>query len=111
MNAVRKVVLFFKSHVAAYTRKDGTVVKDHETKTKAAAKDWRDEENWHSRQMGKMKTLSEAELSFIIKDATEAAEIGEKSGWSAEKTGKYRDEAHYASMELHKRRNAKPAAR
>lgn len=179
MSAVRKVVLFFKSHVEGYTRRDGVVVKPHEryamaggrkvavtrnggyvedagqwtphgkramqavfdhgSKEKALEhlkasgdqeahdalaaagditvhddepkpakpeKDWRDEENWHSRTMGRMKTLGEAELRYIIKDATEAAELGEKSGWSSEKTGKYRDEAHYAAMELHKRGQA-----
>ena len=108
MNPIRKVVLFFKSHVNQYVRKDGVVVGAHEDKRtkKAPEKDWRDEENWHSRTMGRMKTLSEAELRYIIKDATEAAEIGEKSGWSSEKTGKYRDEAHYAAMELHKRGQA-----
>jgi hypothetical protein len=103
MNSVRKVVLFFKAHVKQYVRKDGTVVKEHDTSRQAPAKDWRDEENWHSRTMGRMKTLGESELRFIIKDATEAAEIGEKSGWSEKKTGQYRDEAHYAAMELHKR--------
>lgn len=30
MNAARKVVLFFKSHVAQYVRKDGSVVSAHE---------------------------------------------------------------------------------
>lgn len=102
MNQVRKAILFFKSHVKQYVRKDGTVVKEHDTARQAAPKDWRDEENWHSRQMAKMKTHSEAELRFIIKDATEAAELAEERG-STEKAGKYRDEAHYAAMELHKR--------
>lgn len=97
------VVLFFKSHVDAYTRTDGTVVQAHEDKRQAAPKDWRDEENWHSRMQAKMKTHSEAELRYIHKDATEAAEIGEKSGHDPKKTGQYRDEAHYAAQELHKR--------
>ena len=105
MNPVRKVVLFWKSHVKQYVRKDGTVVKEHDTSRQAAPKDWRDEENWHSRQMAKMKTHSEAELRFIIKDATEAAELAEQRG-STEKAGKYRAEAHYAAMELHKRGHA-----
>lgn len=99
----QSVILFFKSHVDTYTRKDGSVVRAHDDKRQAAPKDWRDEENWHSRQMAKMKTHSEAELRYIIKDATEAAEIGEKSGRDSKKTGKYRDEAHYAAMELKKR--------
>lgn len=105
MKAARKVVLFFKSHIDQYVRKDGVVVGAHEDKRQKAApaeKDWRDEENWHSRQMAKMKTHSEAELRYIIKDATEAAELAEQRG-SNEKAGKYRDEAHYAAMELHKR--------
>jgi len=106
------VVLFFKSHVDTYTRKDGSVVHAHDdkrTKREEAqrasngGKDWRDEENWHSRMQGKMKTHSEAELRYIHKDATEAAEIGEKSGHDPKKTGQYRDEAHYAAQELHKR--------
>jgi hypothetical protein len=70
-------------------------------------KDWRDEENWHSRTMMKFKILSDDSLRYIIKDATEAAEIAEKGGLDSKKSGQYRDEAHYASMELHKRRNAK----
>ena len=51
----KAVVLLFKSHVDTYTRKDGTVVHAHEDKRQAAAKDWRDEENWHSRTMAKFR--------------------------------------------------------
>ena len=99
------LALFFKAHVDTYTRKDGSVVEAHDDK-RAPAKDWRDEENWHSRTMGKFKTYSDEQLRFVIKDATEAAEIGEKSGRDSKKTGQYRDEAHYAGMELKKRQGA-----
>lgn len=95
-------ILFFKSHVDTYTRKDGTVVQAHEDKRQAAAKDWRDEENWHSRMQGKMKTHSEAELRYIIKDAREAARLAYERG-NDKKGGQYEDEAHYAAQELHKR--------
>jgi len=75
-------------------------------------KDWRDETNWHSRQQAKMKTHSEAELHYIVKDATEAAEIAEKKhGGMTDKAGKYRDEAHYAAMELNKRNAPVKAAK
>lgn len=72
-------------------------------KSKASsAKDWRDEENWHARAMGRMKTLGENELRFIIKDAREAAKHAWDMGNKA-KAGQYEDEAHYAAMELEKR--------
>lgn len=104
------VILLFKSHIDTYTRKDGSVVQAHDDKRTAAskppAKDWRDEENWHSRMQAKMKTHSEDELRYIHKDATEAADVGEKSGFDSKKTGKYRDEAHYAAMELQSRKKA-----
>lgn len=58
--------------------------------------------SWHSRTMEKMKTLDEGALRFIIKDATEAAELGEKIG--NPKSGQYRDEVHYAVMELNRRK-------
>lgn len=111
-------VLFVKAHVASHVRKNGAVVRAYDTRVQSQAKppqkareaapekDWRDEENWHTRTQMRMRTLPEASLHYIIKDATEAAEIGEKSGFSAAKTGRYRDEAHYASMELYQRRKA-----
>lgn len=106
------VVLFFKSHVDTFTRKNGSVVGAHDDKrTAAPKKDWRDEENWHTRTQMKMETHSEDQLRGIHKDATETAEIGEKSGFDPKKTGKYRDEAHYASMELKKRQDAANAKR
>lgn len=67
--------------------------------------DWRDEENWHSRTMGRMKTLDDAALRYVVKDATEAAESLERDGSTSKKAGQYRDEAHYASMELKRRRD------
>lgn len=96
------IILLFKSHIDTYTRKDGTVVQAHDDKRQAAAKDWRDEENWHSRMQGKMKTHSEAELRYIIKDAREAAKLAYERG-NDKKGGQYEDEAHYAAQELHKR--------
>ena len=53
----------------------------------------------------RMRTLSDAELHYIVKDATEAAEAAEKMG--SRKAGQYRDEAHYASDELYRRRRAR----
>lgn len=71
--------------------------------------DWRDEENWHTRTMKRMKTLSDESLRFILKDASDAAYVLESHGTESanRKAGQYRDEAHYASMELHRRRQAK----
>lgn len=113
-----KLQLFIKSRVDAYTRADGAVVHAHDNGRAAAAlkdrahklnggKDWRDEENWHSQQQMKMRTHSEDELRYIHKDASEAAEIGERSGFDSKKTGQYRDQAHYASMEMRARRDGK----
>lgn len=73
---------------------------------KKPKKDWRDEENWHTRTMMKFETLSDESLKYIIKDATEAADIAEKRDPNSKKAGQYRDECHYAHMELHKRRHA-----
>jgi hypothetical protein len=71
----------------------------------APEKDWRDEENWHTRTQMRMRTLSDDALHYIVKDATEAAEAAEKMG--SRKAGQYRDEAHYASDELYRRRRAR----
>lgn len=91
----------------AEAKKQAEELKKYKRETRPT-KDWRDEENWHSRTMGRMKALSENELRFIIKDATEAARNAEAMGSS--KAGQYRDEAHYASMELEDRTKAtKPA--
>ena len=61
--------------------------------------------NWHTRTMASMKNKSTNSLYFIYIDATEAAEIGELN--NNPKSGQYRDEAHYASMELNRRRKNK----
>lgn len=58
--------------------------------------------NWHSRTMDGMKLKTDDSLRYIYKDATEAAEAGEKM--DNPKSGQYRDEAHYAAMELERRR-------
>ena len=60
--------------------------------------------NWHTRTMDGMKLKSESTLRYIIKDATEAAEIGEKMENPNPKSGQYRDEAHYALMEIQRRK-------
>lgn len=52
--------------------------------------------------MGRMKTLDVTELYYIIKDAKEAA-INAYDMGNDQKAGQYEDEAHYASMELHRR--------
>lgn len=102
-------VLLIKAHVAAHVRKDGTPVRAYDTrvqpKATPEAKDWRDEENWHTRTQMRMRTLSDAELHYIMKDATEAAENAEQMG--SHKAGQYRDEAHYASDELFRRRRTR----
>jgi hypothetical protein len=102
-------VLLVKAHVPAHTRKDGTQVRAYDTRVQARAtpetKDWRDEENWHTRTQMRMRTLSDDALHYIVKDATEAAEAAEKMG--SRKAGQYRDEAHYASDELYRRRRAR----
>ena len=106
--------LFLKSHVDTFTRKDGVVVQAHETKVQKKGKaeeakpkkDWRDEENWHTRTMMKFETLPDESLKYIIKDATEAADLLEQDGGSSKKSGQYRDECHYAHKELHKRRHS-----
>jgi hypothetical protein len=61
-----------------------------------------DSANWHSKTMEAMKRKDDAALRFILKDATQAAEAGEKFG--NPKSGQYRDEAHYASMEIQRRK-------
>ncbi len=60
--------------------------------------------SWHSKTMEAMKHKSEDELSYILKDATEAADAGEKMDPPNPKSGQYRDEAHYAAMELARRK-------
>jgi hypothetical protein len=57
---------------------------------------------WHSYTMEAMKRKDDAALRYIVKDATEAAEAGEKM--NNPKAAQYRDEAHYASMEMQRRR-------
>lgn len=57
---------------------------------------------WHSYTMEAMKRKDDAALRYIVKDATEAAEAGEKM--DNPKAAQYRDEAHYASMEMQRRR-------
>lgn len=54
--------------------------------------------NWHTETQKRFKKLPDESLRFIIKDATEAADIAEKMG--NPKAGQYRDEVHYARMEL-----------
>lgn len=63
-------------------------------------------ENWHTRTMAKMKTLPIESLEYIARDATAAAEAGETIG--NPKAGQYRDEAHYANMEIRKRKKWAP---
>jgi hypothetical protein len=57
--------------------------------------------NWHTVTMAAMKKKPYAALLFIYKDATEAAVIAEEMG--NPKAGQYRDEAHYAAMEMRER--------
>jgi hypothetical protein len=54
----------------------------------------------HAEYMKKVKTMSNAELAFTIKDAGEAI----KAMPDNPKVGYYFDEIHYCQMELNKRR-------
>jgi hypothetical protein len=58
--------------------------------------------NWHTETMAKMKKMPIESLYFIYSDANEAAEVGEKM--ANPKSGQYRDEAHYAAMEIKARK-------
>jgi dTDP-4-amino-4,6-dideoxygalactose transaminase len=54
----------------------------------------------HAAYIKKTKRMSQAELLFVIKDASEALEAqpyGQNAGY-------YADEINYCSMELHKRK-------
>lgn len=53
----------------------------------------------HAAYQKRLKTKSDAELRFIIKDANEAL----KAMPDGENAGYYADEIHYASMELQRR--------
>ena len=59
---------------------------------------------WHTRTMARMKTLPEESLRYIIKDATEAADNLETIDPNHPKAGRYRDEVHYAAMEIQRRK-------
>lgn len=105
-----KIIFFHKSHVNQYVRSDGVTVAAHDdvrTKKQKQAKDWRDETNWHTRTIGKFKTYTDEQLKFVIKDATESADIAEKHGMDDKKSGQYRDEVHYAHAELKRRKDKK----
>jgi hypothetical protein len=58
----------------------------------------------HGACQKRMKTLPMVSLQFILKDATEAAEAAESLG--SPNAGYYRDEAHYAGMEITARQKA-----
>ncbi len=103
---MKPIALFFKSHVDTYTKKDGTVVQAHDDK-RQSKKDWRDEENWHSRTQGKFATYTDDQLRYVAKDASEAAKNAYAMG-NHKKGGQYDDEVHYSNMELKKRQDAKP---
>ena len=55
---------------------------------------------WHSDTIERFKTLSIDSLHYIIKDASEAAQIGRDSN---PKAGQYLDEVNYAAAELQRR--------
>lgn len=59
---------------------------------------------WHSQTMAAFAKKTDDQLRFIIKDAGEAARLGEKI--NNPKVGEYMDEVHYAQMELRKRQDA-----
>ena len=54
----------------------------------------------HTEYLKKIKKYTEAQLRYIIQDATEALQAlpnGHKAGW-------YQDEIHYCAMELTRRK-------
>lgn len=53
----------------------------------------------HAEYQAKVKRMSEAQLAYVIKDATEAIEANP----DGPKAGYYADEVHYAAMELKRR--------
>jgi hypothetical protein len=53
----------------------------------------------HAEYQRKLKSKSEAELRFIIKDATEAQEVNPTNA----NNGYYADEVHYCLAELRRR--------
>lgn len=59
--------------------------------------------SWHSETMEAMKSKDDAALYYIIQDCREAA----RRLWDIApiKAGYYEDEAHYAGMEIARRRN------
>ena len=58
--------------------------------------------NWHTVTMAAMRSKTNESLEFIRKDAVEAAMLAYQMG--NPKAGHYADEAHYANMELARRR-------
>jgi hypothetical protein len=60
--------------------------------------------DWHRRTQEKFRGYDEAQLRFVIKDATEAEKLGRQMGTNAQKLGQYLDEISYASMELNRRK-------
>jgi hypothetical protein len=60
-------------------------------------------ENWHTKTMAQFRDHSDDALKHIRQDAHEAAELGEKMNPPNPKSGQYRDEVHYAGMELSNR--------
>jgi len=60
----------------------------------------------HAACQKRMKSLPIESLYFILKDATEAAECAEEMG-RFESSGYYRDEAHYAGMEIKRRQESR----
>jgi hypothetical protein len=57
---------------------------------------------WHTDTMARMRTLPDESLRFIVKDASEASRAMDTIG--SPKAGQYADEAHYAQMEINRRR-------
>lgn len=59
-------------------------------------------DNWHTKTMAAFRDKSNDSLKFIRQDASEAAVA--MRDVNPKKEGQYLDEAHYASMELNKRK-------
>lgn len=102
-----------KSHVRAHTRMTrsgkAVTVKEHEDGRTAKEKDNDGYEGSyrptpgsidHEKYPKRLRTKTEAELRYIIKDAGQALH----SNPEGRKAGYYADEINYASMELHRRR-------
>lgn len=98
--------LLVKAHVAAHLRRTPTggtaQVREHETRRPHGYR-----EIDHAAYQKKVRSMTDSELRFTIKNANEAMAAmpdGPKAGY-------YADEVNYCSKELHRRQQAKASGR